>query len=107
MELEAEAWLTGLKNAFRNTDSKAEKMFLLTTLPRHYWRNDRIQAEFDVSRRFVEKAMKLLEEKGPYSRPELKLVRNLPEETIKKVKKFYYSDEISRIMPGMRHNKSN
>ena len=54
LELEAEAWLTGLKNAFFKSDSKAEKLYLLTTLPRQYWTNKRIEAEFDVTKHFVE-----------------------------------------------------
>lgn len=71
-------------------------------LPRAYWSNDRIQTEFNASRRLVEVAMKLLEEKGPYSTPDPMKARRIPESTVATVKEFYNSDDISRCMPGMK-----
>ncbi len=63
--------------------------------------NGRIQEEFGDSRRLVKNARTLLQKKGPYSRPEIKIVRNTPQDVIDMIKEFYYSDDISRVMPEM------
>lgn len=79
-----------------------KQIFILTTLSREYWPNSRIELEFAAPRRLVNEAMHLLETRGPFSWPEKKPPREYSSEIISKVESFYRSDEISRVMPGIK-----
>ena len=46
--------------------------------------------------------MKLVQEKGIMSTPNPRLGKVLPKTTADLIKAFYYSDEVSRIMPGKK-----
>ncbi len=98
---ESKAWLENIKKAYQ-TASKEKRLFLLTTLPRQYWPNSRIESEFGASSHLVSEAMKLLETSGPFSWPEKKPPREYSSEIISNVKSFFKSDKISGIMPGMK-----
>lgn len=98
---ETNAWLKNIKTAY-HTASREKQIFILTTLPREYWPNSRIKLEFAAPRRLVNEAMHLLETRGPFSWPEKKPPREYSSEIISKVESFYRSDEVSRVMPGIK-----
>ena len=61
----------------------------------------RIQAEFGVSDYMVRRARKLVQQKGILSTPNLKPGHSIAAETCESFCRFYESDEVSRIMPGL------
>ncbi len=99
---ESKVWLETFKTSFEKQESKSMKIFMLTILPRKFWSNARIEDELGAPRRLVNEAMRLLENKGPYSFCEKKPPREYSPEIVSTVQDFYCTDEISRIMPGMR-----
>lgn len=57
---------------------------------------------FNVSHRMASKAKQIRKQSGYKSPSKRKTGRNLPDETVRKVKEFYLSDEISRMMPSKK-----
>ena len=89
-----------LVEKLKSTTTNSERLQVLTVVPKS-WSARKTAALFGVSRRFAGQAKKLVEERGVLSSPypkEAKAVTVAEEE----VHKFYLSDEISRIMPGMK-----
>ena len=58
--------------------------------------------EFEASNYLVRKAKKVVEERGILSSPNPKAGKNLSKTTVTQVKEFYYCENISRLMPGMK-----
>lgn len=93
--------LTQLKEKFAQTESMNEKFLILTVLPKT-WSCNRIQREFSISNRMARKAKTLVAEKGILSTPNQKFGKKIADDIIEKVKQFYDSDDVSRIMPGKK-----
>lgn len=103
------SWTQDLKQAISKETSRKEKISLLTRIPfsilidgKRFWTIKRIRKEFNVSRRMVRQAIKLREECGYGSRPKPKKGRPIKAETLDLVEKFYLTDDVSRIMPGIK-----
>lgn len=90
-----------LKEKFKNTTKNSEKFLILTTLPKS-WTVKKIEIEFRVSNRMARKAKSLVKEKGIMSCPDPKPGKTLDHIVADKVKQFYNSDDVSRIMPGKK-----
>lgn len=90
-----------LKEKFQNTTKKSEKFLILTTIPKS-WNIKKIENEFHVSNRMARKAKSLVKEKGIMSCPDPKPGKTLDQNVADKVKDFYNSDDVSRIMPGKK-----
>lgn len=90
-----------LKEKFQNTTKKSEKFLILTTLPKS-WTIKKVETEFGVSSRMARKAKSLVKEKGIMCCPDPKPGKTLDQNVIDKVKDFYNSDDVSRVMPGRK-----
>ena len=55
-----------------------------------------------MSNYMARKAKKLVKERGVFSTPNPKAGKTLQQKTVSEVKEFYYSDSISRVMPGKK-----
>lgn len=102
---EMTGWIEDLKIALSKATDRREKIFLLTTFPVK-WSVRKISRTFGVSRRMINAAKKLHDTKGYGTQPSNKKGRPLEAEIMDKVKRFYLSDEISRMMPGAKDFKS-
>ncbi|KAK6180046.1 hypothetical protein SNE40_012265 [Patella caerulea] len=92
--------IKGIKEKYR-VSSRTEQLQILTLFCGHMTIRSMMQ-EFECSQRMAVQARKLLEEKGMLATPNPKLGRTLPAEVEALVEKFYYSDQISRVMPGQK-----
>ena len=90
-----------LKEKFLKTDNKSEKIKVLTVVPKS-WSIRKTAAFFNTSYFMARRAKQLVEEKGIMCDPAPKAGKTLSPETAQLVKEFYMSEEISRIMPGMK-----
>ena len=90
-----------LKEKFENTTNSTEQVKILTVLPKS-WSQRKIVEEFGTTRHKALVAKKLVEEKGVLSDPNPKKGKTTEKETIELVKKFYRSEEVSRMMPGKK-----
>lgn len=90
-----------LKDKFLKTESRSEKLQVLTVLPKS-WSLARVQQEFGVSKYTAMKAKELVQEKGILATPDPKPGHSLAPNTVELVHGFYNSDEVSRVMPGMK-----
>lgn len=93
--------LNNFKSAFNDKKSRADKILVLTTLPPD-WSIKMIRREFKVSKRMVKTAKKIREERGFASQPKIKKGKTLKNETLQRIQDFYLSDDVSRVMPGMK-----
>ena len=98
-------WVKDLKEAISRQPMRSEKIFLLTTLPVE-WSVRKMAKVFGVSRRLATRAKKLRATEGFASRVNPKTGHPLDVSIVEKVKKFYLSDEISRVSPGKKDSKS-
>ena len=76
-------------------------MQILTVLPKS-WTVKKIQEEFGVTKHTAQRSKKIVEEQGVLSLPRPKAGHSLVVETVDVVHSFYQSDDISRVMPGMK-----
>ena len=86
-----------LKDKFRKTDKRSEKMKLLTMIPKSC-SIQKTAAVFNTSYFIARRAIHLVKEKGIMSDPDPKPGQSLSSETVQLVEAFYLSDEISRMM---------
>jgi hypothetical protein len=93
--------ISQLKEKFKLCTLSSEKLQVLTVLPKS-WSIKKTEQEFQVSNYMVRKAKKLVEEKGILSTPNPRSGKTLPSSIVDEIKHFYYSDTISRLMPGMK-----
>lgn len=97
--------ISQFKDKFASVNTAAEKYMILTCLPKS-WSEHKISAEFGVST-YVAHTSKITQaQKGVMSSPDRNYQRNLPDDVVKLVKRFYEEDDISRVMPGMKDVKS-
>lgn len=90
-----------IKEALSKEETRSGKIKVLTTLPAD-WSTKKIRREFNVSRRMVSRAKALAANSGFASEPPKKKGKKLSESTRENVVIFYLSDDISRVMPGMK-----
>jgi hypothetical protein len=90
-----------LKDKFNNTSKRSTKISILTILP-NSWTERKIATEFDTSRRMASNAKKLYNEKGPLANPNSKPGKTIDENTAEKIRAFYLSEDMSRVMPGSK-----
>ena len=88
-----------LKDKFNQTTLRSEKIKILTVVPKS-WSQRKLANEFNAPRHTATVAKKLVEEKGVFSDPNPKKGNRLDEALVEKVKEFYLSEDISRMMPG-------
>lgn len=93
--------LNNLKTNFHNTTSRNKKIMILTCLPES-WSVRKIMDEFNATNYMVRQSKKILKEKGILGSPNRKPGKSLPSEVIQTVQMFYESDDISRVLPGMK-----
>ena len=88
-----------LQDKYKSTQSKSEKIMILTIFVAQ-WSNRKVMREFNCSHRLVSQAKEVLITKGVLSTPNPKKGKSLPVHVKDMVKEFYYSDTVSRVMPG-------
>lgn len=93
--------LQQLKEKFHSTPQNSIKVQILTVLPKS-WSIQRIQMEFGASNFMARKAKQLVKDKGVLSSPDPRPGRQLPQEVLDHVAKFYENDKHSRCMPGKK-----
>ena len=93
--------LTSLIQQYQNTSSRSQKLTILRIFA-EAWSQRTIMEKFGCSQRMAAQAKHLAIEKGVLSTPNPKVGRGWEPDTAESVKKFYYKDEISRVMPGKR-----
>ena len=98
-------WVKDFKEAISRRPMRSEKIFLLTTLPVE-WSVCKTAKVFGVSRRLATRAKKLRATEGFASQENPKTGHPLDVSIVEKVKNFYLSDEISRVLPGKKDSKS-
>lgn len=98
-------WIADLKSALLQAANRKEKIFLLTTMPVE-WSIRRTAKEFSVSKHVVIMARKLKKENGYGTYPDKKKGNSMNIDIINKVRDFFLSDNVSRVMPGMKDYKS-
>lgn len=89
-----------LKEKFAETTEKEQKVKILSILPRS-WSARKISKEFSTTVHLPLLTKRLVEENGIMCGPK-KRTNTIDPETVKCVKEFYSSDEISRVCPGKR-----
>ncbi|CAH0391660.1 unnamed protein product [Bemisia tabaci] len=97
--------ISQLKEKFSGSESRSEKLQILTILPKS-WTVSKIEKTFNTTNYTARLAKKLQAEKGILATPNIKIGRILSAEIEEQIKKFFESDEISRVMPGKKDFKS-
>ena len=90
-----------LKEKFTSTTSRSERLTILTVLPKR-WSVAKVMEEFGVTNYMARSAKKLVEDKGVLSTPDSKAGHPLSSNTLELVRRFYYHDDISRVMSGQK-----
>lgn len=90
-----------IKNEIRGA-SRNKKIQMLTIPASLMWSRKKIKETFNTSDYSVRKAQNVFKDKGFLGQPDHGQGKKLSLETIELVKKFYQSDEQSRILPGMK-----
>ena len=88
--------LNQLKEKFRSTLMRREKIQILTILPQS-WIINKIETEFGATKYMVCCAKTLIKQKGILSTPNPQAGHQLIDSTITLIEKFYCDDEVSRI----------
>lgn len=90
-----------LKENFEKTNDKQLKMKILSLFAD--WSYSQIKTHFSgVTKHMISIVKKVVDEKGILASPNPKLGKTLTGEVVKRVKEFYESQEITRIMPGKK-----
>ena len=101
-EDQLEELLNGLKKKFASLPKNDPLRISILTIAPDCWSMRQIATEFNISIRQAAKTRQLKEAKGILAEVDPKTGKNLPDETIQKVIKFYESDENSRGMPNKK-----
>lgn len=99
-ELLEDSLLNNLKTNFSHS-ARDKKLMILTCLPES-WTVKRIMQEFNAPNYMVRQSKKILKDKGILESPNRKPGKSLSSEVVEAVRSFYESDEISRVLPGMK-----
>ena len=100
---DADEIIQQLKEKFQNCATKSEQVQVLTVLPKS-WSVRKVEQEFGpfgATNFMIRKAKKLVSEKGILSTPNPKKYP-FPAEITESVTSFYKSEDISRVMPGIK-----
>lgn len=100
-ELLEDSILNKLKLNFSNCTSRVKKLMILTCLPES-WSVRKIMREFNAPNYMVRQSKKILKDKGMLESPNQKPGKSLSPEVVAAVRSYYESDEISRVLPGMK-----
>lgn len=95
------AVLKQIKEKFATSIDKQERIMLLTLAPKYWNRRDLIR-EFNCTEREARKALDLTAEKGILTLPDSKKGKVLSADIEYLVNKFYETDNVSRLMPGLK-----
>lgn len=95
-----------LKATISTMDQNEPLRLRLLTLAPDHWSERKIAKEFDVSRRIAHNAKILKERQGVMGEVLSKRGKNLPQETVDKIMKFFEMEDNSRIMPSMKDTVS-
>lgn len=104
-DFDVNCWISEFKDALSRAVSRKEKIHLLTTMPVK-WSIRKTAREFNLSRHIVSIAQSLHNKHGYGSQPDKKKGQPMSLNIIEKVQDFFLSDEVSRIMPGIKDFKS-
>lgn len=96
-----ESFFESLKAQFDKAESNTDKYRILTSCPLS-WGQAKLAEKFKISQRMAKHAVHLRHQNGPGSFPQPKKGKNLPDGVEERVKNFYKSGEISRMMPGKK-----
>lgn len=83
------------------TATLMNKHLILSVLPKS-WSPHKVQHEFDVSYHLAQRVKQVVADCGILSMPPPRSGKKLEDSTIELIDRFYNSDDISRIQPGMR-----
>eukprot|EP00731_Ephydatia_muelleri_P007129 Em0003g1377a len=100
---DADEIIQQLKEKFQNCATKSEQVQVLTVLPKS-WSVRKVEQEFGpfgATNFMIRKAKKLVSEKGILSTPNPQKYP-FPAEITESVTSFYKSEDISRVMPGIK-----
>ena len=100
-KIELDEILNQLKEKFHSSVGRAEKLQVLTVLPKS-WSTRRISTEFECSDYMARRVKKLVAEKGILSTPNPKPGHAIHNDVVQLVRDFYASAEVSRSMPGKK-----
>lgn len=100
-DLEPEKIVQSLIRKYKISESRAEKMTILTIFAPTWTRKKMIEI-LGCSQRMAVSAKKLAAEKGILTTPNPKVGKSLPRDVNEAVEDFYYRDDISRPMPGKK-----
>lgn len=93
--------LNQIKEKFKSSKNKFEKFQLLTLTPQS-WTRKELTVQFKISDRQARNVKNVVKEHGILSLPNAKAGRSLNPETETLAINFYESDDVSRLMPGMK-----
>ena len=100
-DLKADEIIASLIERYKNSDSRPEKMTILTIFAPS-WTRQKMAEKLGCSHRMAVQAKRLALEKGILANQESKHGRSLAAEITECVQSFYYREDISRLMPGKK-----
>jgi hypothetical protein len=95
------AWLVQALKEKVSISNRQQQLSLLTLVPQS-WTLEKVSAEFGVTMYTARQSRKLQKDLGILPSVPPARGKPLPEETVELVKAFYYDDEMSRVMPGVK-----
>ena len=98
---DGEEMIQQLVEKFHSTTVRSERLTVLTAVPKS-WSVRKTAKVFNASRYLAGQAKRLVAEKGVLSSPNSSYDHGV-NVAFEEVKKFYLSDDISRVMPGMKN----
>lgn len=99
-EILHDSLMDNLKSNFSNC-TRDKQLMILTCLPQS-WSVRKIMQEFNAPNYMVRQSKIILQEKGILESPNRRPGKSLSCEVVAVVRSFYQSDEISRVLPGMK-----
>lgn len=104
-DVNCNSWISDFKLVLSGASTRQQKIMILTTIPVE-WSIRETSRTFILSRRIVSSAKMLKEDKDYCAQPDKKKGQAMSLDLIDKVKEFYLSDDVSRVMPGVENFKS-
>lgn len=98
---DGEEMIHQLREKFRSSSARSDKLQILTALPGS-WSVRKIMTEFQTTKHMAVKSKQLAKEHGVLTVPNPKPGNRLSTQTVETVEKFYLSESVSRVMPGMK-----
>lgn len=95
-----------LKKKFSELENNDPLRVQILSLVPDHWSLQKTVDEFGTTMYYARKARELQKTEGVFGDVKKRQGHRLPNETIEKIQLFYNSDEVSRIMPGMKDTVS-